>query len=158
MQGTTKVLKYYFKGYFRFGKICEIHLNESLVTSIHKFARYNTHTHTHTIQSQDLYKVPPAQKQKQGVGPSWGEAHLWGTRGQGSIFSLKTWARLFRANEGKVPSGQRTPCAKFKGVELVACWGTASNRCSCKGQVSWRLEGQKMESRQVDLSDPKSRF
>ena len=52
MQGTTKVLKYYFKGYFRFGKICEIHLNESLVTSIHKFARYNTHTHTHTHKPQ----------------------------------------------------------------------------------------------------------
>ena len=49
--------------------------------------------------------MPTAQKKKQSIGQCRGEADgVW----TGRICSIKTGARLFKANKGKVLSGQRT--------------------------------------------------
>ena len=61
--------------------------------------------------------MPTAQKKKQSIGWYRGEADGVWTE---SICSIKTEARLFRANKGKVLSEQRTPCTEFKGVPCVA--------------------------------------
>ena len=61
--------------------------------------------------------MPTAQKKKQSIGQCRGEADgVW----TGRICSIKTGARLFKANKGKVLSGQRTPSTEFKGVACVA--------------------------------------
>ena len=114
-------------------------------TYTHTYTHTHTHTHTHTVILRSILNANSTEE----------ETKHWAVQGRGSrgttmsICSVKIGARLFRANKGKVLSGQRTPCTEFKGVACVAYWGTASNRCGA--QATWRLEGHRwVESREVD--------